>query len=198
MSEQMEQPVEEVIETQNQHEPIGPESFSSHEQQFMKKPAGFWIRFWAYLIDIIIVGAISGLLVKPIFRMIDSPIKDPIFLLYSPYKLILLALFLAYFLLMTKFFSQTAGKMIMGIRVVKKSGDPLGWGTLLFREVIGRYISKTLLIPYLLVIFMPRKEALHDLFADTEVVHEQIYEKLDIATPMRADESRQLQGDQSI
>lgn len=198
MSEQMEQPVEEVKETQVQEEPIQQRSIVTQEQEFIKKPAGFWIRFWAYLIDIIIVGAISGLLVKPIFRVVDYPIKDPIFLLYSPYKLILLVLFLAYFLLMTKYFSQTAGKMIMGIRVVKKSGEPLGWGTLLFREVIGRYISKTLLIPYLLVIFMPRKEALHDLFADTEVVHEQIYEKLNTAKTIHVDESRQLQGDQSI
>ncbi|REB06645.1 RDD family protein [Sporosarcina sp. BI001-red] len=164
----------------------------------MRKPAGFWIRFWAYLIDIIIVGAISGLLVKPIFRVIDYPIKDPIFLLYSPYKLIMLVLLLSYFLLMTKFFSQTAGKMIMGIRVVKKSGGELGWGSLLFREVVGRYISKTLLIPYLLVMFTPRKEALHDLFADTEVIHEQVYEKLNSEKAVHVDEGRQLQGDQSI
>lgn len=198
MSEQMEQPVEEVKETLVQEEPVQQRSIVTQEQEFIKKPAGFWIRFWAYLIDIIIVGAISGLLVKPIFRVVDYPIKDPIFLLYSPYKLILLALFLAYFLLMTKFFSQTVGKMIVGIRVVKKSGEPLGWGTLLFREVVGRYISKTLLIPYLLVIFMPRKEALHDLFADTEVVHEQIYEKLNTVKTVHVDERRELQGDQSI
>lgn len=198
MSEQMEQPVEEVKETLVQEEPVQQRSIVTQEQEFIKKPAGFWIRFWAYLIDIIIVGAISGLLVKPIFRVVDYPIKDPIFLLYSPYKLILLALFLAYFLLMTKFFSQTVGKMIVGIRVVKKSGEPLGWGTLLFREVVGRYISKTLLIPYLLVILMPRKEALHDLFADTEVVHEQIYEKLNTVKTVHVDERRELQGDQSI
>ncbi|WP_253271221.1 RDD family protein [Sporosarcina sp. D27] len=198
MSEQMEQPEERVEETRLQQEPIEQRSLVTQKQEYRKKLAGFWIRFWAYLIDIIIVGAISGLLVKPIFRVVDYPIKDPIFLLYSPYKIILLVLFLAYFLLMTKYFSQTAGKMIMGIRVVKKSGEPLGWATLLFREVIGRYISKTLLIPYLLVIFMPRKEALHDLFADTEVVHEQIYEKLNAAKTVPIDESRQLQGDQSI
>ena len=49
--------------------------------------------------------------------------------------------------------------------------------TVIFREVIGRFISKMLVIPYLLVIFMPKKEALHDLFADTYVVHEHAYEK---------------------
>ena len=155
-------------------EAIEEQAFSLHQLsaedsklEFEHKLAGFWIRFWAYLIDIIIIGSIGGLLVKPIFRVADFPITDPVFVLYSPYKLIMLVILLAYFLLMTKFLGQTVGKMIMGIRVVKKTGDPLGWGTLLFREVVGRYISKTLVLPYLLVIFMPRKEGLHDLFADT-------------------------------
>ena len=57
----------------------------------------------------------------------------------------------------------------MGIKVVPKDGGKLTWGTVLFREVIGRFISKLLVIPYLLVVFMPKKEALHDLFADTYV-----------------------------
>ena len=55
----------------------------------------------------------------------------------------------------------------MGIKVVAKDGGKLTWGTVIFREVIGSFISKMLFIPYLLVIFMPKKEALHDLFADT-------------------------------
>ncbi|WP_432352234.1 RDD family protein [Sporosarcina sp. A2] len=198
MSEQMEQPLSEIRETELLPNKIVPETILDKPREFMHKPAGFWIRFWAYLIDIIVVGAISGLLVKPIFRVLDYPISDPFFILYSPYKLIMLALFLAYFLLMTKFFSQTVGKMIMGIRVVKKSGEQLSWTSLLFREVIGRYLSKTLVIPYLLVIFMPRNEALHDLFADTEVIHEQVYEKVKRISSHRIDESRQLPGEQSI
>ncbi|MDW0110348.1 RDD family protein [Sporosarcina aquimarina] len=198
MSEQIEQPGQLEEETFDVQEQAVREQSVVIEKSYFRKPAGFWIRFWAYLIDIIIVGAISGLVVKPIFRVIDYPISDPIFLLYSPYKLIMLALFLAYFLLMTKYFGQTVGKMITGIRVIKKTGEPLGWKTLLFREVIGRYISKTLLIPYLLVIFMPRKEALHDLFADTEVVHEQVYEKANDVPAAPVNESRRLQGGQRI
>ncbi len=198
MSEKMEQPVEHVNEVEQQHERIEQKPVETQRPQFLRKPAGFWIRFWAYLIDIIIVGAVSGLVIKPMFRIFDYPINNPIFLVYSPYKLIMLVIFLAYFLLMTKYFSQTVGKMIMGIRVVKKSGEPLGWMSLLYREVIGRYISKTLLIPYLLVIFMPRNEALHDLFADTEVIHEHTYEKLKSTPATRDNKSRQLHGEQTI
>lgn len=198
MSEEIELNGVEIEEACRQSGQVGVDPSVRKEQAFIQKPAGFWIRFWAYLIDLIVIGAIGGLLIKPIFRITGFSITDPVFLLYSPYKLMMLVVFLAYFLLMTKYLGQTAGKMILGIRVIAKSGAPLGWGTLVFREVIGRYVSKTLLIPYLLVIFMPRKEALHDLFADTEVVHEQVYEKT--AEKVFASEGKrpQLQGEQSI
>lgn len=198
MSEHIEQPVVPVEETKEQSFSIHQSTPLAASQGFEHKLAGFWIRFWAYLIDLMIIGAIGGLLVKPIFRIASWPITDPVFVLYSPYKLVMLVVLLTYFLLMTKFLSQTIGKMIMGIQVVKKTGEPLGWGALVFREVIGRYISKTLVIPYLLVIFMPRKEALHDLFADTEVIHEQVYEKTVSSPRISNPESRQLQGEQSI
>jgi len=144
---------------------------------YQPKLAGFWIRFWAYSIDLIVLYAISGLLIKPVFRMMGLAISNPIFLFFTPYKITALILFFAYFIFMTKYFQQTVGKMIMGIKVVSQKGVNLSWSTLIFREVIGRFISKVLLIPYLLVIFMPKKEALHDLFADTLVVHEDAYEK---------------------
>ena len=198
MSEEQVQPemdVEEARRQTGQHSRMGS---GGNAKKFAKKPAGFWIRFWAYSIDFLVIGAIGGLLIKPIFRIADFAITDPVFLLYSPYKLTMLLVFLAYFLLMTKFLGQTVGKMILGIRVVSKTGQPLGWGALVFREVFGRYISKTLVIPYLLAIFMPRKEALHDLFADTEVIHEEVYELITPRVAIPRDESRQLQAGQSI
>ncbi|BAQ11756.1 red domain-containing protein [Bacillus sp. OxB-1] len=145
--------------------------------RFHLKYAGFWTRFWAYVIDLLVVSAISGILLKPAFHLSGMAISNPPFFLFSPYKLTTLAVFLLYFALMTKLFRQTIGKMILGIRVDTKDGRPLDWGTVLFREVIGRFISKMILIPYLLAALMPKKEALHDLFADTVVVHEDSYEK---------------------
>lgn len=151
-------------------------------ERFRPKFAGFWTRFWAYVIDLLIVSSISGIFIKPVFRVLDIKISNPSFLLFSPYKVTILILFLAYFALMTKFAGQTVGKMILGIKVVRQDGGKLNWSTILFREVIGRFISKLLTIPYLLVIFMPKKEALHDLFADTYVVHEQAFEREVIET----------------
>jgi uncharacterized RDD family membrane protein YckC len=78
---------------------------------------------------------------------------------------------------MTKYLQQTVGKIIMGIKVVSNDDSQLTWNTIIFREMIGRFISKLLVIPYLLVAFTPKKEALHDIFADTHVVHEDTYEK---------------------
>ncbi|MDN4607021.1 RDD family protein [Sporosarcina highlanderae] len=161
-------------------------------EQFRPKLAGFWTRFWAYLIDLTMVSAVSGILIKPIFRVFDIKISNPGFLLFSSYKVVILLLLLVYFALMTKFFSQTIGKMIMGIKVVQKDGGGLSWGTILFREVIGRFISRLLTLPYLLVIFMPKKEALHDLFADTYVIHEQSFEKEVVET--RREKVEELQA----
>ncbi|QBQ07031.1 RDD family protein [Sporosarcina pasteurii] len=144
---------------------------------FTPKLAGFWTRFWAYCIDIIVLFAISGLFIKPIFRVLEIPVTNPSFLFFTPYKITILIVTLLYFLFMTKYLQQTVGKIILGIKVTAKNEKNLTWGTLFFREVIGRFISKTLVIPYLLVVFMPKKEALHDIFADTYVIHEDVYEK---------------------
>ena len=81
----------------------------------------------------------------------------------------------------------------MGIRVASKDGGQLTWGAIIFREGIGRFISKMLLVPYLLVIFMPKKEALHDLFADTIVEHESSYEKELRINYRKRNEGQQLQ-----
>lgn len=157
--------------------PVESPVMNIEKAQFQPKLAGFWVRFWAYMIDLIVLASLGGLMIKPIFRIIDLPITNPPFILFSSYKLTMLIIALLYFLLMTKFFQQTIGKMVLGIKVVTKKEEVLSWDLLIFREVIGRFISKTLVLPYVLVAFMPQKEALHDIFAGTYVVHESIYEK---------------------
>ena len=42
----------------------------------------------------------------------------------------------------------------------------------MFREWIGRFISGTIIILYVVVGFLPKKQGIHDLFADTTVIHE--------------------------
>jgi uncharacterized RDD family membrane protein YckC len=72
---------------------------------------------------------------------------------------------------MTKFLGQTLGKMVFGLKVVDLKKNGLSWGTVLFREWIGRFISSTVIVGYIIVAFLPHKQGLHDLFADTSVVH---------------------------
>jgi uncharacterized RDD family membrane protein YckC len=132
--------------------------------------AGFWMRFWAYLMDLIIIGSLNRLLVFPIFRALGLPLAESE--MFAPAAVATAIVFYLYFVLMTKYFGQTLGKMVFGLRVINLKGEKLSWGTVLFREWIGRFISITLVIAYVVVAFLPKKQGLHDLFADTAVVHE--------------------------
>ncbi|MGN1402612.1 MAG: RDD family protein [Bacillus sp. (in: firmicutes)] len=129
--------------------------------------AGFWLRFWAYLIDLLIVWSIGGIVFRPILKAFGLA-DDTSF--FSPLTIGAAVIFYGYFVLMTKFLRQTLGKMILGIEVISLKEEKLSWGTVLFRELVGRYISKTISIAYLLVGILPKKQGLHDIFADTSVV----------------------------
>lgn len=131
--------------------------------------AGFWMRFWAYLLDLVVVGSLDRLLIKPVFRLLGISLTE--FNLFAPISIATAIVFYIYFVLMTKYLGQTLGKMVFGIKVVNLKNGRLSWGTVLFREWIGRFISSTIIVGYLVVAFLPKKQGLHDLFADTSVVH---------------------------
>lgn len=132
--------------------------------------AGFWMRFWAYLLDIIIIGSINRLLVEPIFMIFDWSLYETS--MFAPIAIVNAVVFYVYFVLMTKLFGQTLGKMVLGLRVIDLKGKKLTWSTVLIREWVGRFISTTIWITYAIVSFTPKKQGLHDLFADTTVIHE--------------------------
>lgn len=132
--------------------------------------AGFWMRFWAYLLDLIVIGSINGILINPVFRAFGLDIHDGN--MFAPITIAAAVIFYGYFVLMTKFFRQTLGKMVFGLKVVTLNRLKLDWGTVLFREWIGRFISSTIWITYIIVAFLPKKQGIHDLFAETSVVHE--------------------------
>jgi len=131
--------------------------------------AGFWMRFWAYLLDLIVVGSIERLLINPLFRALDISLTE--FNMFAPISIASAVIFYLYFVLMTKYFKQTLGKMVFGLRVIDLKNEQLSWGTILFREWIGRFISATVIIGYIIVAFLPKKQGLHDIFTDTTVVH---------------------------
>ena len=93
--------------------------------------------------------------------------------MFAPVSVVTALIFYAYFVLMTRFFGQTLGKMVFGLRVISLKDQKLSWGAIMFREsIFGRFISGTIIILYVVVGFLPKKQGIHDLFADTTVIHE--------------------------
>ncbi|WP_035177185.1 RDD family protein [Alkalihalobacterium bogoriense] len=157
--------------TNDQSFPTLEEAALSNEE----KPvyAGFWLRFWAFFIDGIVVFSLNGILVYPLLRL-TGLIHEKIWI-FTVLGMMTTVVSFVYFTLMTKFFQQTIGKMILGVKVMSEHNEPLTWQTVIFREIIGRYIHQAFFILqflYLFVAFSPKKQGVHDHFADTVVILE--------------------------
>ena len=132
--------------------------------------AGFWIRFAAYLIDMIVIYAISSLLNTFSFGLLNKQLDFPIL---GEESLSYVIVMFTYFIAMTYFFSQTLGKMIMKIKVETNKGDKLSFTDVIYRELVGRLLTIFLAnLPYLAIAFTNKKKGLHDFIADTVVVKE--------------------------
>ncbi|MGE6488158.1 RDD family protein [Paenisporosarcina sp. NPDC076898] len=161
-----------------------------NNEQYVLKPAGFWVRFWAYLLDLLVISSITSIVIYPLFRIFGWDLQGTTW--YAPIGFITGFIFYLYFVLMTKFFKQTVGKMVFGLRVIGLKEDSMSLSTILFREWIGRFFSATILPLYWVIGFTPKKQGLHDFIADTMVIHEQTYEKKIITTYQPVSESSQL------
>lgn len=136
--------------------------------------AGFWMRFWAFLIDQIVLFSLNGILVYPILRA--QGWMENTLGVFTIVGITTALLGYLYFTVMTKVFSRTLGKQLFGLRVIDTSGRPLTWQTAIFREVIGRYIHHVFFpfqALYLVVAFSDKKNGIHDRIADTYVVHDE-------------------------
>lgn len=77
------------------------------------------------------------------------------------------------FLVLPVFMGATVGKWATGLRIVRRGGEPLGFGHATLRHTIGYLVSLlTLGIGFLLAIFDAEGRALHDRIAGTVVVRE--------------------------
>ncbi|MEA1961124.1 MAG: RDD family protein [Bacillota bacterium] len=77
-----------------------------------------------------------------------------------------------YFILFTRYYAQTPGKMLLRIKVVKKDGSDMDWKTVMIRELFGKIVSQLrfFYLGYLYCIFSRTNQCWHDLFADTYVI----------------------------
>jgi len=131
----------------------------------------FGYRMLATGIDAVILGVvaqvvafISGL---PDFRPITS--LYPSF--GSVQAVVSVVILWLYFVLTTKYFAGSFGKLAFGMEVRRVDGKPLDWTTVILREVIGKTISTiTGLLGFFWIAWDARKQGFHDKIADTVVV----------------------------
>ncbi|MEQ8200541.1 MAG: RDD family protein [Syntrophomonadaceae bacterium] len=163
-------PSESEIAGIHEHETAGASSTNTDSVQY--RAAGFWIRLFAFLIDLLVIAAMNAILWNLLMPSLDQSS-----FLYQ--VLHINALFLGitgavYFILMTRYFQQTLGKMIFGIKVVQEGDRPLNWITVIFRELIARSLSQLmgLNLGYAVCWFNSEKRCAHDFLSDTWVVFE--------------------------
>ncbi len=119
--------------------------------------AGFWKRFFAYLIDAILLGIIGGILTSQMNEGTAGTVTTILGWLY--------------FAGMESTSRQaTIGKSLLGIYVTDVDGNRIS-----FLRATGRYFAKILsalilFIGYIMAAFTARKQALHDLLASTLVL----------------------------
>lgn len=140
--------------------------------------AGFWLRFGAYVIDWLIIGLPLYLLGRlfylppPIFVPGRLPAMPPNYLLGAcAVPLVQTVCYWLYFAGMESSTRQaTLGKVAVGLIVTDGAGRRISFG-----RATGRYFAKffsaiTLFIGYMMAGWTQRKQALHDMIADTLVL----------------------------
>ena len=136
--------------------------------------AGFWIRFVAYLIDSLILGAVQfgiGLALGFAGGAMSGFGGDDSFAMGMVTWLCGMVIGITYAVFFTGYNGQTPGKMAMRIQVIRTDGTPMSYMRAFLREVVGKFASALILgIGYLMVGFDRNKQGLHDKIADTFVI----------------------------
>ncbi|MFY9484815.1 MAG: RDD family protein [Patescibacteria group bacterium] len=139
----------------------------NHPQSY----GSFGYRLLAMAVD----ASILGVLAQVVAFVSGLSKFEPITSLYPSFNSVEAVLSVAvlwlYFVLTTKYFGATFGKMAFGMEVRRVDGKPLDWTTVILREVIGKTISTiTALLGFLWIAWDSRKQGFHDKIADTVVV----------------------------
>lgn len=147
------------------------------------RPAGFWIRVVATIVDSVILMVpmliLWTILLSPFMEEIGDGRQMPEDMV-GPFIgaifMVVIAMIIVSWLyeaLMTASSSgATLGKMLMGVKVVRGDYTQLSFG-----RATGRYFAKSVItnmvpfaIGYMMAGFTNRKRALHDMVADTVVI----------------------------
>jgi uncharacterized RDD family membrane protein YckC len=152
--------------------------------------AGFWKRFLAVIIDGIIIGCVRWILIAPILlsmgigvaseiQSLDSddpstalPIIGTIMAMAGISAVISTTIWILYnsFMEASKY-QGSVGKLALGIIVTDISGNKLNFSKAFVRNICKIISSMILCIGYIMAGFTDKKQALHDIIANTLVVN---------------------------
>ena len=137
------------------------------------KYGGFWNRFVACLIDLVLIGVIIFIVVDVIYHVLGGSDIVAGGTIENVLSFLFLILDWLYFAIMESSAKQgTLGKMAVGLVVTDKRGKRLTFG-----RATGRYFAKwisgkILIIGYIMAAFTEKKQALHDIIAGTMMVYQ--------------------------
>ena len=130
-----------------------------------------WRRVGAALLDIFILG-VAFALVSVVAGGASAGDGEVSLILEGPSALAFAAIALAYFFVGETAAGRTAGKQIVGLRVVRTDGTPAGPGPILVRTLL-RIIDQLpvlYLLGFVVMLVTGRQQRLGDLAAQTHVV----------------------------
>lgn len=134
--------------------------------------AGFWRRFFAYIIDMVILWVPFGPLyyftyIAPVWQL-SMPEQ---FAMSALVNLIMMTTPLLYSIVFESSKLQaTPGKLVLGIKVTDMEGNRLTFWKATARTVCKFISGLTILVGYMMAAFTTRKQALHDKLSNTLVV----------------------------
>ena len=133
-------------------------------QAYAGEPAGFWIRFAAYLLDSIVLLVVTIIIGVIAFTGAATDGKFGL----SDY--IGYVIGIAYFTIFVALWRTTAGKRLLRLYVVRTDGSRLGPGRSLARSLAYVVSTVPFLLGFVMIGVREDKRGLHDLICDTQVV----------------------------
>jgi uncharacterized RDD family membrane protein YckC len=151
--------------------------------------AGFWLRFVAVIIDGLILGVVQFVAIMPILGIMGIGVANDIqnfdssdqaealsmmtsmMAMAGISQVVFLVIQTLYYSFMeSSSYQASVGKIVLGLKVTDVNGNKLDFTKALVRNLCKIISSMILLIGYLMAAFTEKKQALHDMIANTLVV----------------------------
>ena len=146
--------------------------------------AGFWLRFVAWILDRLLIGVVTRIILFPLFGLSamkailrghpePEDLMPLVGMLGRVFFVSLVLDWLYYSLLESSPWQGTVGKKALGLRVTDLQGNRISFGRATGRFFARIVSSLTLLIGYIMAGFTERKQALHDIIAGCLVIRQE-------------------------